>query len=181
MVPAHVCEDLRAHVLERQTECTHTHMPVCVILVLSRRQRPKASDRPQSWSYFSLWPGVTKLWCSKKTSWVFFAFFEVLHNYRRQMTGAVRLLFSRLSENKMWKACKQEGWDWDKAAAEHLLLREGENWESFMSHKSSQHTHTHTRKSNSGSSLLLPMASLYLIIWYRLHEGNCVTVVTYYK
>lgn len=108
----------------RKTDRKHTHMPVCVILVLSRRQRPKASYRPRSGSYFSLWPGVAKLWCSKKTSWVFFAFYEVLHNYRRQMTGAVRLLFSRLSENKMWMHCKQ-GWVRDNGAAEPLSLRWG--------------------------------------------------------
>lgn len=58
-----------AHTWVLASTCVRkTDMPVCVILVLSRRQRLKASVRPRSWSYFSLWTRVTKLWCNKKTS-----------------------------------------------------------------------------------------------------------------
>lgn len=115
-----------------------------------------------------------KLWCSKKTSWAFFfPFFEVLHNYRQQMTGAVRPLFSRASENKMWKACKQDGWGRDKGAAEPLLLGEGENWASFTSRKSAQHTHTQENYWNPS------LPATYYYLWppfISLYGTGCIKV-----
>lgn len=166
-------------------------MPECVILVFSRRQRPKPSYNSRSWCYFSLWPGVMKLWCSKTSP---FCLPLALPPSSPQLQTenewcrAPSIFTSKCKQ--IVKGPKHKGWGQDKEAEDlfSLIQTEEEIPKAMQVHAHEHHysqpiekTHTNNLKSNSGSHLPLPMATLYRIIWHRVYEGNCVTTVTHYK
>lgn len=139
----------------------HTSMPECVILVFSHRQQPKPSYKPRSWCYFSLWPGVMKLWC-RQTSQPFLSAFGSSQSSPQLQTDNDGCCPQSILTSK----CKQIVKGQNKRAEDHFSLIEtaekipGNSGDTCQHHYSRprenalMHTHTRTTSNLSQEAIL---------------------------